>query len=234
MLKKELTTLKNIEYILLDLDGTLTDSAEGITNSARFALQKMGTEPKGDLKYFIGPPLYDTFKEYYGYNKEESDKAISYFREYFSSKGVYEHSLYDGILETLQSLKSKGKHLVLATSKPEIFAESILDQYKIKSLFTFVCGASLDETRCEKTDVIKYALEKIAVQINENGENTSNLPLTEICVMVGDRSHDINGANNCRLKSIGVTYGFGSFQELKKSGATKIISKPIDLLEVIE
>ena len=227
--------MENIKYVLFDLDGTLTDSEEGITNSARYALKKMNVEPKGDLRYFIGPPLYETFKEHYDFSQEESDRAISFFREYFSTKGVFEHKLYDGILNTLKTLKERGKTLVLATSKPEVFAVSILKQYKIDGLFSFICGATMDESRTEKTDVIKYALKNIKKDfIKNNPYNIEETNLLDSCVMIGDRRHDIVGAKNCGLKSIGVTFGFGSLEELKAAEATEIASTPEEILSIIK
>ena len=222
-----MTTLDNINYVFFDLDGTLTDSAEGITKSARHALEALGIEPKDDLKSFIGPPLYESFKELYGLSLEESDLAIKYFREYFSERGVYEHRLYDGIRELLSSLKERGKSLVLATSKPEKFAISILEQYKLEPLFSFICGASMDETRCEKADVISYAIDQIA---EADGISKENIKISS--VMIGDRRHDILGAKKCGLISIGVTFGFGSREELSLAGADFIIDSPkeIDML----
>lgn len=200
-----------IENILFDLDGTLTDPAEGITNSVVYSLKKYGIEvtDKASLNSFIGPPLADSFMKYYGFSYEKSIEAISYYREYFSTKGLFENKVYCGVPEMLKLLKSEGKKIFLATSKPEIFAEEILKHFMIDEYFDFVCGSLLDNTRCDKHEVIEHVIS--SCKINKNNS-----------VMVGDRKHDIIGAKKSQIVSVGVTYGYGSKNELIEYGANYI------------
>ena len=151
--------------ILFDLDGTLTDPGRGITNSVAYALNKFGIEvaDKKELYKFIGPPLTDSFEKYYDFSSEDAIAAVEYYREYFKPKGIYENEIYEGIPELLQSLKENGKKVILATSKPEIFAKEILKYFGIDVYFDFVAGATLDKTRTKKGDVIAYALNSIGV-----------------------------------------------------------------------
>ena len=185
--------------ILFDLDGTLTDPGLGITNSVAFALSRWGIEvtDRKTLYKFIGPPLLDAFSEHYGFSAEDSKKTLGYYREYFSTKGIYENSLYEGIPTLLEELKRQGKRIVLATSKPEQFARIILSHFGIDKYFDFVAGASMDESRSKKADVIAYALDSIGS------------PDVSTLVMVGDREHDVLGAAQHGIKTIGVLYGYG-------------------------
>lgn len=207
------------EYILFDLDGTLTDSAIGITNSIEYSLQKYGIEvpDKKSLYKFIGPPLLESFQKFYGFTEEKAFEASGYFHEYYSAKGMLENAVYDGIADMLGSLKSAGKTLVVATSKPEEYAIKILEYFNLMEHLDFVSGSSMDAAKENKTDVIRAALEKI------NAEDLSKI------VMVGDREHDIIGANNCGIDSIGVLYGFGSRKELEAEKATYIVETVEDL-----
>ncbi len=209
--------------ILFDLDGTLTDPAVGITNSVAYALEKFGitVEDKMELCKFIGPPLLDAFSEYYGFSREESLKALEYYREYFRSVGIFENKLYPGTAELLASLKSSGKRIILATSKPEKFAKIILEHFKIDSYFDFVAGASMDETRSKKSDVIAYALEECSIR-----------DLDDV-VMVGDREHDVLGAGVFGIDSIGVLYGYGCREELSAAGATYIVNELKEILDIV-
>ena len=197
------------DYILFDLDGTLTDPAEGITNSVAYALNKFGidVEDKKTLYKFIGPPLVDAFAEYYGFSKEDSEKATAFYRETFRVKGLYENKVYDGVEEMLRKLKSKGKFLCIATSKPEEFTLKILKHFDLLEYFDYVAAATFDSTRNTKDKVITYALENINVKDKAK------------VVMIGDRHHDIDGAKVNGIDSIGVLYGFGSKEELETAGA---------------
>ena len=214
--------MKNYKYILFDLDGTLTDPCVGITKSVEYALNKFGitVENREKLEKFIGPPLINSFMEFYNFDKENAIKAVAFYREYFSVKGIFENKLYDGIEEMLKRLKKMDKIIILATSKPEKFANQILKFFKIEKYFDIVCGATMDEKLCEKNDIIRYALSKI--------ENFS-----ENAIMVGDRKFDISGAKDNHIDSIGVTYGFGSVKELQIAGADYIISKPDEIFDII-
>lgn len=209
--------------VLFDLDGTLTDPGLGITNSAAHALRYWGinVEDRASLYKFIGPPLQDSFQNFYGFSEEDSKLAIERFREYFREKGIFENEPYEGIELLLQTLKSNGKTIILATSKPEEFAKTILTHFHLDKYFDFVAGASMDETRCRKADVITYALESYGITDFSDA------------VMIGDREHDILGANQIGMDSIGVLYGYGSREELEHAGATYIAETIADIIQFI-
>ena len=215
--------IKKYDYLLFDLDGTLTDPGEGITNSVEYALKKWGieVEDKKELYCFIGPPLSASFKKYYGFSDEDALKSVEYYREYFRDIGIFENKVYRGISETLEKLKSDGKILVLATSKPEEFAKRILERFDLAKYFDFVAGASMDESRNKKVDVIRYALDMAGVS-----------DLTR-AVMIGDREQDISGAILNSLDSIGVLYGYGSKEELEDAGATYIAANVEDIARLV-
>ncbi len=209
--------------ILFDLDGTLTDPGEGITNSVAYALNKFGinVEDKTQLYKFIGPPLVDSFKEYYGFSNEEADKAVEYYREYFKEKGIFENQIYSGVEDLLRELKRQGKSIILATSKPEVFAVQILKYFDIFKYFDFVAGATLDKIRNKKCDVIAYAMKSCDIKNSRDA------------VMVGDRAQDINGAKQNQIDSIGVLFGYGDLQELQTAGATYIAETVEDIIKLI-
>ena len=209
--------------ILFDLDGTLTDPAVGITNSVAYALEKFGitVEDKMELCKFIGPPLLDAFSEYYGFSKEESLKALEYYREYFRSVGIFENKLYPGTAELLASLKFSGKRIILATSKPEKFAKIILEHFKIDSYFDFVGGATLDHTRVEKSAVLSYALDSVGADRDSS-------------ILVGDRVYDAEGASICGISSLGVLWGHGTYEEIHSSGFTHVAATPEEVFEILK
>lgn len=211
------------QYIFFDLDGTLTDPGIGITNSVMYALKKWNIEvaDRSELYKFIGPPLVDSFEKYYGFSKEEAEQAVVYYREYFREKGLYENTIYDGSEKLLSDLKASGKKVVLATSKPQEFAEIILKHFQIDRYFDVVASATMDGTRSKKTDVILYALAACGI------EDKSQV------VMVGDREHDIIGAKNAGLDSIGVLCGYGDREELETAGATHVVEKIEDVWEFV-
>lgn len=211
------------EYILFDLDGTLTDPVVGITNSLMYALRKYGIEinDRRELYKCIGPPLTDSFENFFGFSKTEAKNAVEYYREYYREKGIFENVVYDGVETLLKTLKDNGRTLLLATSKPKVFAERILEHFKIDGYFTFVAGSNLDGTRVKKGEVIKYAL-----------ENCKNIAPTK-AVMIGDREHDITGAKEAGIDSIGVLFGYGSRDELEKAGADKIVESVAELERVL-
>ncbi|MBP3390517.1 MAG: HAD family hydrolase [Clostridia bacterium] len=212
--------MKNFETVLFDLDGTITDPAEGITNSVAYALDSYGIKvpDKRTLYPFIGPPLYASFMKYFGFSKEQSLEAVNRYREYYSVKGVFECTLYPGMQELLKNLNHAGKKVILATSKPEIFANQILKHFGIAQFFHLVSGATLDSHRVEKADIIKYAA-----------------TLTNIYpgVMVGDREFDIFGAKATNLYAVGVTYGYGSRQELEAAGANIVCENVKDIEKLL-
>lgn len=208
------------EYILFDLDGTLTDPGIGITNSVVYALKRWNieVEDRKSLYRFIGPPLQDSFREYYGFSQEDALRAVDVYREYFREKGLYENEVYPGVEKLLQVLKERGKTLILATSKPEEFAVRILRHFGLDRYFTVMAGATMDPSRSKKGDVIAYALRESGV--------------TEVskAIMIGDREHDIFGAKQNGLDSIGVLFGYGDREELEKAGATYIAATVEDIL----
>ena len=211
------------DTVLFDLDGTLTDPGEGITKSVGYALKKFDiiTQDRCELYKFIGPPLKDSFMKYYGFSEEKAEQAIDYYREYFRDIGIFENEVYEGVEDMLRSLHADGKRLVLATSKPEEFAIRILDHFGLKKYFAVTAGASMDSSRSKKGDVIAYA-----ISLCENFNK-------DTAVMIGDREHDIIGAKENGLKSIGVLYGYGDENELKTAGADYIVSTTEDILKLI-
>ena len=211
------------KYILFDLDGTVTDPMIGITKSVRYALNKFGIEVEdlNTLCKFIGPPLKDSFMNFYNFTEEDALKAIAYYREYFSTNGVYENTVYENFEDMLIALKNDGKSLIIATSKPTVFAEKILEHFNLKKYFDFISGSNLDNTRTKKADVISYALEQ---QMINN--------MSEI-IMIGDREHDIIGAKALNIESIGVLHGYGSYEELSSSGADYIVKDVSELKSLL-
>lgn len=211
------------QTILFDLDGTLTDSGPGITNSVAYALKKWNIEEKDTsvLRKFVGPPLDASFAKYYGFSPEECIQAIGYYREYYAEKGIYENRVYDGIGELLQWLRDTGRRVIVATSKPELFAVRVLEYFHLDSCFDVIAGATLDGSRVKKGDVIRYALERADVRDLSGA------------VMVGDRENDIQGAKENGLDSIGVLYGYGSREELMEAGAMQIAETVEDLRRCI-
>jgi phosphoglycolate phosphatase len=211
------------EYILFDLDGTLTDSGIGITNSAKYALEKYGIEvsDRSELYRFIGPPLLDSFENFYGFTKEEARTAVEYYREYYRDKGIFENLVYDGIEDLLKTLQDHSRMLIVATTKAEVFAKQILEHFGIAKYFTYIAGSNLDGTRVKKDEVIKYALE------------SCNITDISKAVMIGDRYYDIIGGKEAGIDSIGVLYGYGNRNELVKAGADFIADTVADIGKVL-
>lgn len=212
-----------IKNVFFDLDGTITDSSEGIINGFVHALEHFGieVEDKNYLKKFIGPSLADSFRNEYKFDEEQTKLAIAKYREYYSVTGLKESKLYDGIKELIIDLANNNINVILATAKPQVFSDKILENYEIKKYFKFISGATLDGSRLNKGDIIKYAIDNLE-QIN-----------LEECIMVGDRKHDIEGAKENNIKSIGVTYGFGSEEELKTAGANYIAHNAEELKRIL-
>ena len=212
------------KYVLFDLDGTLTDPGIGITNSVAYALNKFGIkiEDKKQLNCFIGPPLSESFIKYFNFSEDKANTAVKFYREYFSEIGIFENRLYDGIDVMLKDLSSNGHKIILATSKPEIFAHKILEHFCISKYFTFVSGSLLNGERVNKKDVIEYALNNVDILNKEHA------------VMVGDRLHDMIGAKACSLTAIGVTYGYGSRDELINNGADHTVDTVAQLSKLLQ
>lgn len=215
--------MKKYEYILFDLDGTLTDPKVGITKSIQYALAKydIKVDDLDSLNIFIGPPLRDTFKEYYSFNEEKVEQAIKYFREYFSEKGMYENEVYSDIPMLLEDLKKKGKILIVATSKVTIFAEKILEHFNLDKYFDSVVGSNLDGTRSAKSEIIKYIISEHEIK-----------DLSKV-VMIGDRKYDIAGGKQNNIDTIGVTYGYGSCDKLRQADPTYVADSINDILYII-
>ena len=210
-------------YILFDLDGTLTNPEIGITNCVMYALEKFGikVEDRKQLHPFIGPPIQTSFREFYGFSEEDSKQAVVWYRERFAEKGLYENELYEGITELLETLKKQGKKLILATCKLDEYAVEILKYFKLYKYFDFVAGSTRDGSRGEKEEVIAYALQSNGI------EGRSDV------IMVGDRKYDIIGAKKNGLDSMGVLFGFGDYVELKEAGATYIVETVEDILKYL-
>lgn len=201
------------QYILFDLDGTLTDSREGITKSVQYALDKMGVfeEDLTKLEQFIGPPLHDQFMSAYGFDDATSRKAVAAYRERFSEVGWKENILFDDVPQVLQVLKNNGKVLAIASSKPRVFIDKILAYFAVDQYFDIVSGATLDGSVSTKSQVVQQAL----IQLNVDDLSKA--------VLVGDRLHDVEGAHENGISCIGVTFGFGGRTELDSAGADKIV-----------
>ena len=210
------------KYYFFDLDGTLTQSGEGILNSARYALTEMGYPlPAFEiLKRFIGPPLKDAFMSQYGMDEEKAEEAIRIYRRYFDEKGIFENSLYDGIAELLERMSHTDKKILLCTSKPEIYSEKILEHFGIKKYFYFIAGAAMDGVRAKKPEIIAHIFD------------TLSLPKDE-CVMIGDTEYDVLGAKEFSITSIGVSYGYGTRESLENAGADYIVSSVGELSKLI-
>jgi len=211
------------DFILFDLDGTLTDPKLGITKSVQYSLRCFGIhiDNLDDLIPFIGPPLRDSYQNLYSFSNEEAEKAVQKYREYFSEQGIFENIIYDGIEIMLSNLYKNRKALIVATSKPFIFAKTILEHFKIDKYFSFISGSELDGRRSNKDLVIEYALENMRISDRNKA------------IMIGDRKHDIIGAKAASLDSIGVLYGYGDFLELSGAGATYLVKSVDELSKLL-
>ncbi len=218
--------MKNYEYILFDLDGTLTDPQEGITKCVQYALEFYGYEvpTAEELICFIGPPLEDSFVKYFGMTREQSQAAMAKYRERFGPIGLYENKRYEGIKELLRDLKKQGKKVALATSKPTKFAKTIIEHFEIAEYFDVIYGSEFDGTRFTKTEVMVDVLKEFGLSTEEELAKA---------VMVGDRKYDVEGAKNCGIDSIGVEYGFALEGELKEAGATYIFNTVSELADFL-
>ena len=211
-----------MDAIFFDLDGTLTDPKIGITRSIQYALGKLEhpTIPTEDeLTWCIGPPLRGSFAKLLG-AENSADLAVSYYRERFSDVGLYENGVYDGIGDVLTTLGQSGRRLFVATSKPHVFAERIIEHFGLRHHFERVFGSELDGTRVDKSHLLQYALQQTSVDPSR-------------AIMIGDRSHDIVGARNNGIRAIGVLYGYGSEDELTAAGALHVCAHPRGILDYL-
>ena len=193
--------------IFFDLDGTLTESGEGITKSVQYALEKLGVsapelEP---LKVFVGPPLLEQFMKYAGFDKETAQKGIEYYRERYSEKGMYENTVYPGVENTLAELKRRGYRLAVASAKPTFYVTQIMDHFNLSRYFEVIAGTDLNGPKVTKSQVIEEALERMSLSDHRDQ-----------VIMVGDREHDILGARRCGIQCVAVSYGYGSREELEE------------------
>lgn len=208
------------DILLFDLDGTLFNTKPGIVNCVQYALAHYGIHENNpdNLEKFIGPPLHQSFQMFYDFDEEKSTQAASKYRERYKNEGIFECTPYDGIKDMLKDLKLKGKILGVATSKPEIFAKRILDRFEFSQYFNHITGSLLDNTRSKKTDVI----EEVLSCLGASGKR-------ENVLMIGDREHDIIGAKETGLSSVGVYYGFAKAGELEAAGADHIVDTVSEL-----
>ena len=215
--------MERIKNVLFDLDGTLTDPAEGITNALMHAQRRLGraVSPREDLFVFIGPPLIETFMSEWGLSREESEQALVYYREHFGTKGLFENVPYAGIGDCLARLKEAGLRLFVATSKPEPLSLRILEHFDLIKYFEAVAGSTMDEQRTKKGEVIAYALETYGLDPAET-------------VMVGDRKHDVIGARENGVPCVGVLYGYGSRTELMEAGAAALAADLGELSKLLK
>ncbi|MBQ8743064.1 MAG: HAD hydrolase-like protein [Clostridia bacterium] len=206
-------------HIFFDLDGTVTDPYEGITKAVSHALGKFGIEipDRKALSSFIGPPLYDSFRKFYGLSEEDAVLAVSYYREYYVPIGIYECEIFNGINELLKALHESDAKIYVATSKPESMAVTVLSHFGLDKYFDGIYGATLDKSRVKKSDVIAYALDKIGN------------PDPKSCIMIGDTAYDVEGARENSIDTLGVTFNGSSPEPLISAGAIGIFSKAAEL-----
>lgn len=214
--------MKEYQYILFDLDGTLTDPKEGITKAVAYALRHFGIEVEDldSLCKFIGPPLKDSFMNFYGFSEEDALVAVDKYREYFAPIGLFQNQVFEGVENLLKVFTERGKQLILATSKPTVYAKQILEYFHLDSYFSYIVGSELDGTRVKKGDVIAYALQEAGVEDLQKA------------VMIGDREHDIIGAKENGLDAAGVLYGYGSVEEFETNGADYIAATIEELMNI--
>lgn len=207
--------------LLFDLDGTLTDSTEGILKCLVNAIEQMGFEVPEDTNKFLGPPIRQSFAEFCGMNEEQTAQAVKIFRERYSKVGLFENRVYDGIPEMLERLKNSGKRLMVATSKPQVYAIRIFDRFGLSQYFEFVGGAELDGSRDYKDEVIEYVLAQTGITDRSS------------VLMIGDRRQDVLGAHKTGIKCMGILWGYGSTEELTEAGADYIAETPDKAAEAI-
>jgi phosphoglycolate phosphatase len=207
--------------LFFDLDGTLTDPKPGITGSIQYALEKLGREvpSQDELAWCIGPPLRASFAMLLG-GEEQADRGVELYRERFGDVGLFENSVYPDIEAVLAALGSSHPRMFVATSKPHVFAKRIVEHFGLSRHFEHVFGSELDGTRVHKNDLLAYALQQTGVDPSS-------------ALMIGDRSHDVLGAKANGIAAIGVTYGYGSREELIAAGARHLCATPRAVLEVI-
>lgn len=211
------------KYILFDLDGTLTDSQDGIMNAIEYSLKTYGitVQDRNSLRPFLGPPLSESMQKYYGFDRIKAVEAVERFREYYNTRGLFENRVYPGVETMLKTVRDAGCRLFVATSKPEQVAQEILEHFGLAEYFDYIGGATPDDSRVKKADVVRYVLDMAKIA----------RPLE--AVMVGDRKHDILGARQNGLESVGVLYGYGDRQELEEAGADYLAEQATDIAKFL-
>lgn len=212
------------KQLLFDLDGTITDPKVGITKSVQYALEAFGIiEPDADrLTPFIGPPLLDSFEQFYQMSREQAQQAVEKYRERFSTVGLYENEIYPGMAQLLSELCAQGCRLAVASSKPTVFVKKILEHFQIESYFSVVVGSELDGRRVQKEEVVAEALRQLSL-LGDAGETA----------MIGDRRFDIEGAQVHQLTGIGVAYGYALPGELEEAGADFVVQDVAELQKLL-
>ncbi len=208
--------------ILFDLDGTLTESGEGITKSVQYALEKLG-KPEPDrekLRVFVGPPLLEQFMKYADLDEETARQAVTFYRERYSVTGIFENRPYDGIKEVLETLENKGYILAVSSSKPEYFVEKVLDHFDMTKYFKVVVGSEMNGGRTKKADVIEETLRRLHMENHRDQ-----------VIMVGDKEHDVFGAKQAGVSCVAVSYGYGTMEELVNAEPLQIVNSPAQLLD---
>lgn len=219
--------MRNYDVLLFDLDGTLTASGEGITKSVQYALQKMGKGELGQdleaLKVFIGPPLLKQFMAFGGWSEAEAEQAVKYYRERYTVTGIFENHPYEGIERLLNNLKEKGYTLGVASSKPDSMVHIVLEHFHLDSYFDVILGSDINQPKMTKAEVIEQVLREVGYEEKK-----------EKVVMIGDRSHDAEGAKQAGIVCLGVTYGYGTKEELLQAGAGEIAETVEGIEKVLE
>jgi phosphoglycolate phosphatase len=215
---------RDLDLILFDLDGTLTDSGPGILNCLEYALQDQGIPipEREEMRKLLGPPLVVTFCDVFGMNEEQASQAIDKYRERYHDVGLFENSVYEGVPELLAELQGAGLRLATATSKPEYSATRILQHFELDQYFDFIGAAALDGSRDSKNLVIAHTL-----------QNTNTHPTSHNIIMIGDRHHDVHGAKEHGIDTIGVLWGYGDRDELDEAGAINIAKNPVELRDLL-
>lgn len=213
----------NFEYWLFDLDGTITDSSEGIINSYKRVERKMGLSESDNnlVRQFIGPSIHEFFTDVHKLKTEKLGKAITHYREYYSLKGIYENKIYDGVTEMLDALTANERKIYLVTGKPEIYAREVLRYFRLEKHFIDVFGSELGIANSSKEELLERFL-------------SSSKAEPDKCIMVGDRKHDIVGAKYHGITSAAVSYGYGSLSELQAESPDYIVNNPLEILNIVK
>lgn len=216
--------MHQIDHLLFDLDGTLTDSGEGITKAVQYALSKFDIEVQDhwELKHFVGPPLHDSFQEQFGLSAKDTEQSILHFRDYYVEKGIFENKPYPEIEKTLAHLQAQGFRLAVATAKPIKHAISVLERFALTAFFSHINGAKDGLVHQTKQDIINECVARFPV------EDMNRF------LMIGDRKHDILGAKQLGIRAVGVLYGYGSEAELKEAGALHVVSEHSEIIGLLE